>query len=49
MEDNFSISFFNIGVDYYLSENWVVDVRVGVGLTNDSEDFFSGVGGGYRF
>ena len=49
LNDDFSISFFNMGVDYYLSDNLVVDLRVGVGLTNDSDDFFTGVGGGYRF
>jgi hypothetical protein len=49
LEDNYSISFFNMGVDYYLSDNLVVDLRVGVGLTEDSDDFFTGIGGGYRF
>jgi hypothetical protein len=45
----FSISFFNIGLDHYLTDNLVVDLRIGVGLTQDSDDFFCGVGGGYRF
>jgi hypothetical protein len=27
----------------------LIDFRVGVGLTEDSEDFFAGVGGGARF
>ena len=49
LEDNFSIGFYNAGVDYYITDNLVVDLRVGVGLTTDSDDFFSGVGGGYRF
>ena len=48
-EDNISISFFNVGLDYYVTNNFVIDIRVGVGLTKDSDDFFSGVGGGYRF
>ena len=47
--DNFSINIFNIGVDFYLTDDWVFDVRAGVGLSPDSEDFFSGIGGGYRF
>ncbi|MEM9352612.1 MAG: transporter [Planctomycetota bacterium] len=49
LEDEFVVSVFNIGVDHYLTEDFVVDFRAGVGLTEDSDDFFAGVGGGYRF
>jgi len=49
LEDNFAQNFFNIGIDHYVSDNFVVDIRIGVGLSPDSDDFFSGVGGGYRF
>ena len=49
LEDDFSLGFYNAGVDYYITDNLVVDLRVGMGLTKDSDDFFSGVGGGYRF
>ena len=49
LEDNFSTSFLNIGVDHYFTDNFVVDLRVGMGLTEDSEDFFAGIGGGLRF
>ena len=49
LEDDFSIVFYNIGIDYYLSDNFVIDVRAGKGLTPDADDFFTGVGGGYRF
>jgi len=49
LEDDFSINFFNIGVDYYVTDDFVLDVRVGVGLSPDADDFFSGIGGGYRF
>jgi len=49
LEDDFSISVFNVGVDYYLTDNLVVDLRAGVGLTPDTDDFFTGVGGGYRY
>ena len=49
LEDDFSINFFNIGIDFYATDDWVLDIRAGVGLTDDSEDFFGGVGGGYRF
>jgi hypothetical protein len=49
LEDNVSISFYNVGIDYYVSDNFVVDFRIGVGLTRDSDDLFTGVGGGYRF
>ena len=49
LEDNYSISFYNVGIDYYVTDDFVVDFRVGLGLTEDSDDFFIGVGGGYRF
>ncbi|MEO2049637.1 MAG: transporter [Pirellulales bacterium] len=49
LEAEFSIGLYNIGVDFYLTDNIVLDVRVGVGLTRDADDFFNGVGGGYRF
>jgi hypothetical protein len=49
LEDEFSIAVYNIGIDYYISNDFVLDFRVGKGLTPDSDDFFTGVGGGYRF
>ena len=49
LEDDFSINIFNLGVDYYVNEDFVLDIRVGKGLSPDSDDFFSGVGGGIRF
>jgi hypothetical protein len=49
LEDEFTIGIFNVGVDYYVTDNFVLDARIGVGLTQDSDDFFSGIGGGYRF
>ena len=49
LEDDFSIVVFNIGVDYYLNDDVVLDVRAGKGLTPDSDDFFAGMGGGIRF
>ena len=49
LEDEFVVSFFNIGVDHYLTDNFVLDLRAGVGLSDDSDDFFIGIGGGYRF
>ena len=48
-DDDQSPVYFNIGVDYYFSNNCVVDVRVGNGLNHDADDFFCGVGGGWRF
>ena len=32
-----------------LENDFVVDFRAGVGHSGDSNDFFTGVGGGYRF
>ena len=49
LENEYSLSFFNIGVDHYFTDNLLVDVRVGMGLTEDSDDLFAGVGGGFRF
>lgn len=49
LEDNFVQSYFNIGIDHYFTDNFLIDFRVGTGLTGDSEDFFAGVGGGVRF
>lgn len=49
LADEFSLNFFNIGVDHYVTNDFVIDVRAGVGLSSDSEDFFGGAGGGYRF
>lgn len=39
----------DFGIDYYVTNNFVLDVRAGIGLSGDADDFFSGVGGGYRF
>ena len=42
-------NYLNIGVDYLLNNNMVVDVRFGWGLNNQSDDIFAGVGGAVRF
>lgn len=49
LEDEFAMHVFNIGVDYYLTNNLVTDLRMGTGLSEDSDDLFVGIGGGYRF
>ncbi len=41
--------FFNVGVDFYVTDDVVVDFRVGMGLNGDSDDLFAGAGGGWRF
>lgn len=41
--------YFNIGIDHLVTDNVVVDVRIGKGLSADSDDLFVGVGGGLRF
>ena len=41
--------YVNVGIDVLLTDNIVIDFRVGNGLTDESEDFFAGVGGGVRF
>lgn len=49
LEEEFTLSFVNAGFDHYFSDNFLIDFRVGMGLTEDSEDFFTGIGGGARF
>ena len=49
LEEDYTIAIYNVGADYYVTDNFVLDFRVGMGLTKDSDDFFTGVGGGYRF
>lgn len=49
LEDEFVVSVFDIGIDHYFTNNFVVDFRAGMGLSDDSDDFFTGVGGGWRF
>lgn len=49
LEDDYTIMIYNVGADYYVTDNFVLDLRVGMGLTSDSDDLFAGVGGGYRF
>ena len=49
LEDDFVVSVFNMGLDHYVTDNFVLDIRGGIGLTEESDDFFVGVGGGYRF
>ena len=41
--------FFNVGLDYYLSDNMILDVRAGTGVNNDADDLFFGLGGAFRF
>lgn len=41
--------YYNMGVDYYFTNDFLIDFRVGTGLTQDSSDLFCGVGGAFRF
>ena len=41
--------FFNVGLDFYLSDNFVLDVRGGTGVNDDADDLFFGMGGAFRF
>lgn len=49
LEEAFVQHFVNVGIDHYVTKDFVLDLRVGKGLTDDSEDFFVGVGGGVRY
>jgi hypothetical protein len=49
LADNYTLGVYNMGVDYYFSNNLVGDIRFGKGLTEETDDFFCGIGGGFRF
>ena len=49
LEEELSVSYFNVGVDHYFTDNFVFDIRFAAGLNETSDDFFTGVGGGLRF
>ena len=49
LADDFSINVYNIGVDFYVSNDFVIDVRAGVGLNDDSDDYFIGSGLSLRY
>ncbi|XZE54325.1 transporter [Planctomycetaceae bacterium SH139] len=49
LEDEFTVSVVNAGLDHYVTDDLVLDFRLGVGLNQDSDDFFTGIGGGFRF
>ena len=48
-DDEESPVFFNVGLDFYLSDNFVLDVRGGTGVNDDADDLFFGMGGAFRF
>ena len=49
LEDEFTVAFYNAGVDFYVTDDFVLDFRIGVGLTDDADDLFTGIGAGIRF
>ena len=49
LEDEFVLSTFNIGIDHYVSDDFVLDVRAAKGLSEDADDLFFGIGGGIRY
>ncbi len=48
-EDETREVFLNGGITYLVNNNVQLDIRFGVGLNDDSADFFSGAGGSFRF
>jgi hypothetical protein len=48
-EPDFAVHVFNMGVDFFVTDNFVLDIRAGKGLSDDADDLFAGFGGGYRF
>lgn len=49
LREDFTLNFFNAGVDYLLTPDLVIDFRLGAGLNEEADDMFVGVGGAYRF
>ena len=49
LEDDVSPVLFNVGIDHYITDDLIVDFRIGTGLNQDADDIFTGVGGGCRF
>jgi hypothetical protein len=41
--------YLSLGLIYYLTEDFQVDARCGVGLNDNSDNAFVGVGGAVRF
>lgn len=48
-EDDRNSQYFSPGIHYLISNEFEIGVRVGWGLNDDSAQFFSNVGLGYRF
>lgn len=46
--DTGPVYYFNGGFQYFLSEDFAIDVRAGVGLNRRADDFFTGIGFVYR-
>jgi hypothetical protein len=49
LTDELVENYFNIGVDFLVNDDFVIDFRIGKGLSGDAEDFFVGASGGLRF
>lgn len=49
LAEEFDVSMVNLGIDHYVTDDFVIDFRIGTGLNQQSDDLFTGVGGGYRF
>ncbi len=49
LHEEFNIQMLSFSIDYFVSDNFVVDFRIGKGLSDDADDLFTGVGGGLRF
>ena len=48
-EEELTEHYFDAGIDHYVTNNFVLDVRAGIGLNDEADDFFVGVGGGWRY
>lgn len=49
LRDEQVLTFVNIGLDYLLTDDLVIDFRIGKGLSDEADDLFAGAGGGIRF
>ena len=48
-EDSDSAHFLNAGFTYLINNNFQIDWRIGAGLNEEADDFFTGVGFAWRF
>ena len=49
LADNVVLNYLNAGFDLLITNDMLIDFRIGKGLSNDADDLFVGAGGAIRF